>query len=239
MNVIRWLVPALFFGSLWVVDWSIGGEFRDPRGPQSQAEGERSAAAPLRSADSDSPLPEGWPDATLPGRIEVKDYPAYRSAEAQAKGASLRSDGILFFSLFNHISQSKIEMTAPVVNTYLTPEMIETPRATGDMTMEFLYRSLNQGEVGKGVGAVKVKDHPAQTFVCLGLVGEMDPQVMREGVRKLREWLQEHKAEWVEAGPVRRLGYHGPMTPSSQRRWEIQIPIRPMKPQDSGTSTTP
>ena len=101
----------------------------------------------------------------------MKHYPAYRSAVAKAKGASVRSDGVLFFSLFNHISRSKIEMTAPVVNTYATPAMIETPGGTGEMTMEFLYRNTRQGEPGKGVGAVTVKDHPAQSFVCLGLEG--------------------------------------------------------------------
>ena len=99
----------------------------------------------LRPADSDSPLPEGWPDATVPGEIEVKDYPAYRSTVAQAKAHSVRSDGVLFFSLFNHISRSNIEMTAPVVNTYATPTMIETPGGTGEMTMEFLYRNTRQG----------------------------------------------------------------------------------------------
>ena len=194
--------------------------------------GQTSAAAErkLRPADSDSPLPEGWPDATVPGKIEVKHYPAYRSAVAQAKGASVRSDTVLFFSLFNHISKSHIEMTAPVVNTYKTPTMLETPGATGEMTMEFLYRSTQQGQAGKGVGAVVVNDHPAQDFVCLGLVGAMSDSTLREGVAKLHGWLDQHKDQWVEAGPARRLGYHGPMTPTADRRWEMQIPIKPATP---------
>jgi hypothetical protein len=45
-------------------------------------------------------------------------------------------------------------------------------------------------------------------------------------VATLRKWLDEHKGEWVEDGPPRRLGYHGPMTPSVQRLWEIQIPVK-------------
>lgn len=181
---------------------------------------------PLRAADSDSPLPEGWPDATAPGTIEVKSYPAYRSAVAEAKGGSVRSDNVLFFSLFNHISKSGIEMTAPVVNTYRTPRMLETPGKTGDMTMEFLYRNPQQGQPGRGKGAVVVKDHPAQAFVCLGLVGGMSETVLREGTDKLQAWLVEHKDRWVQDGPPRRLGYHGPMTPAADRRWEVQIPVR-------------
>ena len=47
-----------------------------------------------------------------------------------------------------------------------------------------------------------------------------------EAVATLRKWLDEHKGEWVEDGPPRRLGYHGPMTPPVQRLWEVQIPVK-------------
>ncbi len=97
------------------------------------------------------------------------------------------------------------------------------------MTIKFLYRSTQQGQPGKGVGAVVVKDHPAQDFVCLGLVGSMSEFTLRDGVAKLHAWLDQHKDQWVEAGPARRLGYHGPMTPTADRRWEVQIPIKPAR----------
>ena len=105
------------------------------QGPGRTKEPARPTTKPLRAADSDSPLPEGWPDATVPGKIEVKSYPAYRSAVAEARGASTRADGVLFFSLFNHIRKSGIEMTAPVVNTYKTPELLQTPGGTGEMSL--------------------------------------------------------------------------------------------------------
>jgi hypothetical protein len=202
-----------------------------------QVQAQSPAQRPLRAADSDSPLPEGWPDATAPGKIEVKQYPAYRSAVAQAKGASVRSDGILFFSLFNHISKSNIEMTAPVVNTYKTPTMIETEGGTGQMTMEFLYRSTHQGQPGKGVGAVVVKDHPAQSFVSIGMVGRMSESALKENMAKLQTWLSEHKEQWIEDGPTRRLGYHGPMTPEADRRWELQRPIKPTETRKTVTKS--
>lgn len=184
------------------------------------------ATAPLRPADSDAPLAKDWPDATRPGVIEVKRYPGYRSAVARARGAMLGSDNVLFFPLFNHISRRGVEMTTPVVSTYAAG-VIETPGKSGDVSMEFVYRRPDLGEAGPGVGAVKVEDHPAQTYVCLGLQGEMTEDVFRTGVARLQGWLNEHRSEWTQDGPIRRLGYHGPMTPAAERRWEAQIPIRP------------
>ncbi|QEH31902.1 SOUL heme-binding protein [Aquisphaera giovannonii] len=190
------------------------------------APGSKPAPAP-RKADSDAPLPEGWPDATKPGAIEVKAYPAYRSAVARAKDASAGAGNTLFWPLFNHISRREIAMTAPVVSTYRTPGMAESPGSTGEMTMEFLYRKPTQGEPGAGVGAVKVEDHPSATYACLGYQGRSDPERLRDELATLRRWLADHKAEWVEAGPPRQLGYHGPMTPEKERLWEVQIPVKP------------
>lgn len=185
---------------------------------------------PHKPADGDAKLPEGWPGGTEPGKIEIKSYPAYRSAVAQAKNTSQAADGVLFFSLFNHISRKGVEMTAPVVNTYSDPKMVDSSKAMGDMTMEFLYPSTKVGEAGKGVGAVKVVDHPAQTFVCLGIQGDMEAKVMQESHEKLKAWLEAHKSEWVEDGLPRRLGYHGPMTPRNQRLWELQLPVKAVSP---------
>ena len=178
-----------------------------------------------KAADGDAPLPEGWPVATKPGTIEIKNYPAYRSAIARAKEVT-KTDDSLFFPLFLHISRKKIAMTAPVVSTY-EPAMIDDPRQTGEATMEFLYRTPNQGEPGKGIGSVKVEDHPAATYVCLGVQGEMNPERLHAEMVKVKTWLGTHRGEWVEAGEPRRLGYHGPMTPTARRLWEVQIPVKP------------
>lgn len=178
-----------------------------------------------KPANADAPFARDWPDATLPGKVEIKRYPPYRSAVARAKNASMGADNIMFFSLFRHISRSNVEMTSPVVNTY-EPKMIESPKALGDVSMEFLYASPEVGTTGKGVGAVEVVDHPAATYVCLGVQGKMNDELMRDGISKLRKWLEEHKGEWTEDGPPRRLGYHGPMTPVAQRLWEVQLPVK-------------
>ena len=178
-----------------------------------------------KAADADAPMAEGWPKGTAPGIIEVKDYPAYRSAVARGKGASVGADNVLFYPLFIHITKSDVAMTTPVVSNY-DDDALKGPKSTGDVSMEFVYRSPTQGQAGKGVGAVKVEDHPAASFACLGVQGEMDPEKLRKAVEALKGWLNDHKEEWTEAGQVRRIGYHAPMTARDERLWEVQIPVK-------------
>lgn len=186
-------------------------------------------AAKPDAADSDAPLPEGWPGATEPGAIEVKAYPKYRSAILRNKDARASEDDKLFFPLFAHISGRGIAMTAPVIMTY-APRVLERDDEKGEVSMEFLYRRPDQGQAGKGIGNVKVEDHPAVTVVSLGVQGELDEAQMRRAVAKLRTWLDGHKEEWVACGPPRRLGYHGPQTPRDRRLNEVQIPIERARP---------
>lgn len=181
----------------------------------------------LRAADADAPLAKGFPDATKPGAIEVKHYPACRSALTKRSKAAANADGPMFFALFNHIQRNNIAMTAPVINTYTTPAVIETPGAKGEVSMEFVYRTPTEGKTGPGTVGVTVVDHPAADFACLGLKGEMTDAAMRDGLKTLRDWLDTHEDEWVASGPPRRLGYHGPDTPTEERRWEIQLPVKP------------
>ncbi len=138
-----------------------------------------------KAADADAPLAEGFPDATRPGQIEVKRYPAYRSAVAQGKDMTIDSGDFLFFSLFNHIQKNHVEMTAPVINTYRTPGMIADPKVRGEVSMEFVYRTLKQGEAGRDNAVVEVVDHPPGQYVCLGVQGEMDDARMRAALDRL------------------------------------------------------
>jgi hypothetical protein len=178
------------------------------------------------AADADAPLPEGWPGATEPGAIEVKAYPKYRSAILRQADAEASEDEELFFPLFEHISGKGIAMTAPVVMTY-EAQVVERVGAKGEVSMEFLYRRPDQGQVGPGIGKVEVEDHAAMTVVSLGVQGELDEARMRAAVARLRAWLDQHREEWVAAGPPRRLGYHGPQTPAARQLNEVQLPIKP------------
>lgn len=205
------------------------GPTLDPARGEDPKPSSTKAAVEPKPADGDAPLAEGFPAATRPGAIEVKRYPAYRSAVAKVEKATTSSGNLMFFSLFNHIQKNKIEMTAPVINTYLTPQMIETPGAKGEVTMEFVYHSPKEGKPGPDGATVEVKDHPEQDFVCLGVQGGMGDDEMRAGVARLRAWLDEHKSEWAADGAPRRIGYHGPMTPVARRLWEVQIPVKAAK----------
>ena len=59
-------------------------------------------------------LPEGFPDPTPAGEIQIKRYPAYRLARSKMSGA----DSVAFWTLFLHIKKNEIAMTAPVEMTY-------------------------------------------------------------------------------------------------------------------------
>lgn len=203
---------------------ALSGGWQAVRGEEPEKEAPK-AVAP-KPADGDAPLPEGFPEATKPGQIEVKHYPAYRSAVAEGEKMSVSSSDFLFWPLFRHIQRNDIAMTAPVINTYKSPELLEEAGSKGTISMEFLYREPTQGEAGPDGRVVTVTDHPAGDYVCLGYQGHMDEKAMRQGVAKLRGWLEEHKEEYQADGPPRRLGYHGPMTREAERWWEVQIPVK-------------
>ena len=178
------------------------------------------------AADSEAPLPEGWPGGTKPGVIEIKTYPAYRSAVARDDQSSMNNPTKLFWPLFIHIQREKIAMTAPVVMTYES-KVIENPGEKGKVSMEFLYRTPDQGHAGGTDGPVKVEDRPGDTFVCIGVQGRVDEKAIVESVKKLHAWLEDHKSDWVAAGEPRRLGYHGPGTPMRRQLGEGHIPVKP------------
>lgn len=174
------------------------------------------------AANLDAPLPDGWPEPSAPGEIEVKQYPAYRSAVAKSGMKMDRADGILFWQLFAHIQANEIAMTAPVVNTYTTSG------ESDQVEMEFLYRTTKQGEAGNGLGQVKIEDHPEQTFATLVVQGKMNAEVYKTSLNELQAWLEKNP-QWNQNGDPRRLGYHGPMTPQAKRLWEVQIPVEALE----------
>lgn len=191
-----------------------------------------------RAADLDAPLGAGWPAATRPGRIEVKQYPAYRSAVARGKEAAAGADRALFYPLFLHITRSQVAMTAPVISTY-EAKAVGNAGATGDVAMEFVYPTTTTGQTGRGLGAVVVEDRPAGSFVCLGVQGGDDPKRLAAAVTALQDWLAAHRSEWVAAGDPRRLGYHPPMVDEAKRLWEVQIPIKRVEPTPPGPVVPP
>jgi hypothetical protein len=161
----------------------------------------------------EAPLPDGWPKPSLPGLVRIKRYPQSRIAWVD------RGDGRngQFMTLFRHIKDRDISMTAPVVMAY------QSPAASKPSAMAFLYRRTDQAPAGQ-FGAVDVRDDPPVTVVSIGLMGAYRESSFRTAADKLRQWLSNHP-QWQAAGPVRVLGYNSPFMWFWRRYSEVQIPV--------------
>ena len=164
---------------------------------------------PIVEAD----LPEGFPTYTPVGQIEVKKYPAYRKAETSGRTA--------FWSLFNHIKENQIAMTAPVEMTLRS----EGANRLSEQSMAFLYGKPAMGTPGRD-GKIAVSDVPAMTVVSIGVRGTRSDEAVNEAHERLQRWLQANRGQYVSVGPVRLMGYNSPFVPRDRQFFEIQIPIR-------------
>lgn len=161
----------------------------------------------------EAPLPDGFPTYTPVGKIEVKQYPAYRKAEASGR--------VAFWTLFEHISSAGISMTAPVEMTYQN----EGPPVGKERSMAFLYGNKSIGAPGQK-GNVEVVDVPAATVVSLGMRGQRSDGALTQAEQRLRNWLEQNKGQYEQAGPVRVMGYNSPFVPRDRQFFEVQVPVR-------------
>ena len=165
---------------------------------------------PIKEAE----MPKGFPGYTPVGQIEVKHYPAYRKASTSGMGE--------FWTLFQHIKQNNVTMTAPVEMDY------GDPRATKnkERSMAFLYERPDQGATGRQ-GNVEVIDVPAMTVISIGCRGTRTTAAIAEAREKLVKWLDEKKGDYVSAGTMRVMGYNSPFVPRDRNFFEVQIPVKP------------
>jgi hypothetical protein len=161
---------------------------------------------PVKEAE----LPKGFPGYTPVGTVEVKQYPAYRKASVEGAGG--------FWTLFGHIKQNEVAMTAPVEMTYGDAEK---PRV---QNMAFLYERPDQGATGKQ-GSVEVVDVPAMTVVSIGCRGWRTEQAVNEARDRLLEWLDENRDTYTAAGSLRVMGYNSPFVPRDKQFFEVQVPV--------------
>jgi SOUL heme-binding protein len=175
-----------------------------------------------------APLPDGFPQPTTAGKIEVKHYPAYRSGTYTYKGKLSQAANESFEPLFQHISSNRIGMTAPVEARYPSITLEELPNGkpdeVGQTEVSFLYRNeaVQPKQVAEGI---KVENHPAITVVSIGVSGPYTYASYQENLVHLRDWLAQHPST-VVAGLPRRFFYDSPFTPDAFKRSEVQIPIR-------------
>jgi hypothetical protein len=204
-GIMRRLITALFtaglfagFGLVALKGRLIGAEI---------ASGEE--FKPIKEAE----MPKGFPGYSPVGQIEVKQYPAYRKASASGMAE--------FWTLFQHIKQNNVTMTAPVEMDYGDPRATKSK----ERSMSFLYERTDQGSTGKQ-GSVEVVDVPAMTVVSIGCRGARTGVSISEAREKLVKWLDEKKVDYVAIGPMRIMGYNSPFVPRDKNFFEVQIPIR-------------
>ncbi len=88
-----------------------------------------------------TPLSEGFPEPMADGKIDVKQYPAYRSATVLVKGGLGSASSRGFSPLFPHISENDISMTVPVEAQYPAASLQANAASQGDTAVSVLYRS--------------------------------------------------------------------------------------------------
>ena len=165
---------------------------------------------------NEAPLPEGWPELTPVGEIQVKQYPVYRAAVIDDD-----TDGSqrgMFMPLFNHIQREDIAMTAPVEMTY---------DGNRQSSMAFLYRNTEMGSLGSDTDdqRVEVRDIQQQTAVSIGVRGRYSEDNYNEALDKLNAWLDDNNDQWKVNGEPRFLGYNSPFVPWFLRYGEVQVPV--------------
>lgn len=176
----------------------------------------------------DTPLPQGYPDPTPPGAIEIKNYPAVRRAEVSGSTPGDLGMNAAFFPLFFHIQRRQIAMTAPVEMDYR--DRNADGRDDG-WTMSFLYRTADLGPAGRDDAdqQIAVVDAQPVQVLSIGMRGRYSRARVERGLKKLRAWLADHP-EWQAAGEPRALFYNGPDRPAADLWFESQIPIRSVGP---------
>jgi len=174
-----------------------------------------------------APLPEGFPPPTASGKIEVKQYPAYRAGTITYQGQLSQATNAAFEPLYRHISSNNIAMTAPVETRYPLVTLQEAeegkPDEQGQAQVSFLYRSLDTQPQQLATG-IKVENHAPMTIVSIGIKGPYNYASYQQHIEQLREWLAQH-SEYTVAGLPRRFFYDSPFIPDALKRSEVQIPI--------------
>ncbi|MBN1911444.1 MAG: heme-binding protein [Pirellulales bacterium] len=168
------------------------------------------AFAPTMEAD----LPKGFPPPTPIGEMEVKAYPAYRMARTELQRSSA------FWTLFSHIKENNIAMTAPVEMDYRLPDEGQARQES----MAFLYASPDLGTAGAN-GSVRVVDVSPQLVASIGVRGETTPEKIAAAQKRILEWLQNDAKGYKADGGTRVMGYNSPFIPQERKYFEVQVRV--------------
>jgi len=170
---------------------------------------------------NEAPLPENWPEPSVPGLVRIKAYPAVRSA--WVRSSELKNGQ--FMTLFRHIEKRKIAMTAPVVMEYDAGAAKDPAKMNSTEAMAFLYRHADQDEAGT-YGPISVENTEVLHVVSVGVKGAYTTGKFRQALASLVDWLADQD-QWRPSGAPRVLGYNSPFMLFWRKYSEVQIPVRP------------
>jgi hypothetical protein len=108
---------------------------------------------------TEAPLPNGYNAPTPDGAVEVKTYPTVRRAEVDSTDIFMSwafGQSRAFWTLFNHIKDRNIAMTAPVEFDFRNADNARKFLGSVDWTMSFLYRTPELGPTGNAGNNVLV-----------------------------------------------------------------------------------
>lgn len=160
-------------------------------------------------------LPQGFPEPTQVGVIEIKHYPQYRAVTYTHTGDLTQATQVAFNSLFQHITSNNIAMTTPVEARY--------DMNGSQAEVSFLY-STPQIQPQQVQSNVEVTETSPMTVVSIGIKGAYSWENYEIHLQQLKEWLEQHP-EYQRIGSPRRLLYNSPRVPESLKYSEVQIPI--------------
>lgn len=153
----------------------------------------------------------------------LKQYPPYRTAVVQSAGVAGGGPNRMFRPLFSHIKTRGVAMTSPVELTY--PQLSEKDTDAEPTAMGFLYGTAQAGRPGAD-GVVEVVDVPAMTVVSVVVRGSYGQGTFRDGMAKLKPWLEDNRGRYEVCGQPRFLAYNSPFVPWFLKLGEVQIPVK-------------
>ena len=97
-----------------------------------------------------------------------------------------------FWTLFNHIKDRSIPMTAPVEFDFRNEEASRKFLGETEVswTMSFLYKTPSQGATGDAGSDVHVTDSTETTYITIGQEGFFSYSLLNLGVDRLRDALK-------------------------------------------------
>ena len=149
------------------------------------------------------------------GKIEIKELPAARLIAAHSDSNYFENNGKLFGALFRYIQANEIAMTTPV-------------KAEIDPGVMYFYIGSDHAETDlPDTDEVTVIEMPKQTVLSIGERGSYNAKNFDQAKQKLLNYL-EGQSEWVADGAAQAIYWNGPFTPWFLKRFEVQIPVKPV-----------